>query len=705
MLLADRHRGMVTAREFHTATLLPDGTVLVAGGTSNRKDALASAERYDPSSGTWTATGSMIEARAGHTATLLPDGRVLVAGGGDDIGDPLASAELYDPSNGTWTATGKMDGGRVGHTATLLPDGTVLVAGGLRLSGGDYHALASAALYDPSSGSWTATGNMDIEARYGHTATLLPDGMVLVAGGEPADGTLFGSADLYDPSRGSWTATGGMIQARSLHTATLLADGKVLVAGGSLGDLLPSAELYDPGSGSWTATGNMIEARVGHRATLLPDGTVLVACGGHSDGSDLMLAPAELYDPSSGSWTATGNMIEARVGHTATLLPDGTVLVAGGRRSSRLAILWARATHWLARALAGAALLLADRHRGMIEARYNYTATLLPDGKVLVAGGSARDLASAELYDPSSGSWTATGNMDGVRSYHTATLLPDGKVLVAGGSTFMSGPVASAELFDPGNGSWTPTRNMIEARHGPTATLLPDGKVLVAGGSSDGFSDGPLASAELYDPSSGSWTPAGNMIEARVGHTATLLPDGKVLVVGGDSGSIDLASAELYDPSSVSWTATGNMIEARVGHTATLLPDGKVLAAGGDSSSASGSDDLLAPELYDPGSGSWTATANMDAVRVGHTATRLPDGKVLVAGGDSDRITVGGGARASAQLYDPGSGSWTATANMTEARSYHTATLLPDGNVLVAGGLSSGGALASAELYDPGSGS
>jgi len=197
----------------------------------------------------WTATGNMIEPRTGHTATLLADGRVLVAGGGGSV--TLATAELYDPGTGSWTATGSMSGGRILHTATLLPDGKVLVAGGADSIGEtSVNALASAELYDPSTGSWTATGNMT-QPRARHTATLLPDGKVLVVGGSGSgSGTdSLISAELYDPSTGSWTATGNLNEARTYHTATLLPDGKVLVAGGhgSSGPLMASAELYDPG--------------------------------------------------------------------------------------------------------------------------------------------------------------------------------------------------------------------------------------------------------------------------------------------------------------------------------------------------------------------------------------------------------------------------------------------------------------------------
>ena len=201
---------LAAARVVHTATLLPNGKVLVAGGSGN-SGFFASAELYDPASGTWTATGSLAAARQTHTATLLPNGKVLVTGGLN--GSNLTSAELYDPASGTWTTTGSLAAARYRHTATLLPSGKVLVAGGTGNSG----YLASAELYDPASGTWAATGSL-ATARYLHTATLLPNGKVLVAGGQ-ADGAYLASAELYDAGLAFAASWQSAITAASFNTS------------------------------------------------------------------------------------------------------------------------------------------------------------------------------------------------------------------------------------------------------------------------------------------------------------------------------------------------------------------------------------------------------------------------------------------------------------------------------------------------------
>jgi N-acetylneuraminic acid mutarotase len=330
----------------------------------------------------------------------------------------------------------------------------------------------------------------------------------------------------------------------------------------------------------------------------------------------------------------------------------------------------------------------------MVEATRE-TATLLLNGQVLVTGGFGpipdSPLAAADLYDPGSRTWSVTGSMVTPHGGHTATLLSDGTVLVAGGGSG-SGPLASAELYDPGSGTWSVTADMVEGRGGHLATRLLDGTVLLAGGGNSPS----LATAELYDPSSRTWSATGNMIEVRADATMTLLSDGRVLVAGGQFFGV--GTAELYDPSSRTWTATASMSAGRIGHAAVLLSDGKVLVSGGYAYDRTGNNAiwLASAELYDPVSETWTATGSMVEARDGQTATLLADGTVLVAGGQSAFGNEGQGILATAELYDPISRTWTGTAEMSEARYGHMATLLLDGQVLVSGG---GGTSASAELY------
>jgi hypothetical protein len=294
--------------------------------------------------------------------------------------------------------------------------------------------------------------------------------------------------------------------------------------------------------------------------------------------------------------------------------------------------------------------------------------------------------------------WDNAGEMVADRYTHTATLLPDGKVLVAGGSTGINeNPFySSAELYDPATGTWSATGSMGTARQAHTATLLPNGTILIAGGATDITDTGSLSSSETYDPSTGTWTATGSMGTTRSWHTATLLPNGKVLIAGGSGNTGVLSSAELYDPDTGLWSATGSMGTARQGATLTLLPDGKVLTAGGWGGAASLS--LSSAELYDPDSGLWTPTGSMGAVRYRTSATPLGNGKVLVAGGETG---VGVTYVDSAELYDPSTETWSATVSMSTARATHTATQLPDNKVLVAGGTGGSGIQVSAELFDP----
>ena len=390
--------GQINGVGFYTAPGAVGFYHVVATSVENTTLTANSTVTVTTSSNRFTPTGNLKVARGLHTATLLPNNKVLVAYGSNNVAYTnatgyvgLSSIEVYDADTGTFAEiVGENGGGIFGHTATLLPNGKVLLAGGFVNSVWDYGGSTSsngASLYDSATGEFTGTGNMTA-SRGGHTATLLANGKVLFAGGADQDptGTGLASAELYDPSTDSFTQTGSMAVGRFLHTATKLQDGRVLIVGGvlrSASDPVATAEIYDPATGIFTMTGAMATARERHTATLLSDGRVLIVGGTTFTGTT---ATVEVYDPSTGSFSVTGSMAQARTCHTATLLPNGKVLVVGGEENS-----------------------------------------------------------AAEVYDPATGSFSITGGMEFGRLGHSATLLPNGSVLVAGGGIFAG--LASAELY------------------------------------------------------------------------------------------------------------------------------------------------------------------------------------------------------------------------------------------------------------------
>jgi len=356
----------------------------------------------------------------------------------------------------------------------------------------------------------------------------------------------------------------------------------------------------------------MNQPRAAHTATLLSDGTVLVIDGGQLDADDLLVSipSAEVFDPSQGKFSTTGTPCIARELHTATLLMNGKVLVAGGTRFSGY-------PSWL-------------------------PATPI-----------------AELYDPASRSFSITGSMQTARTEHTATVLSDGRVLIAGGSTSVD-PLASTEIYNPSPGTFVAAANMTSPRSNQTATMLSSGKVLIVGGENG---EEALTSAELYDPAMNTFSSTGSMATARSGHTATLLANGKVLIAGGVSSPLfaygaltpstdPLVTAELYDPVTGTFSPAGTMTKSRVGHTATRLLNGMVLITGGyvdyvySRLAGVGYESLNSAEIYDPVTNSFSTTDPMNVTRFWHSATALSDGSVLISGGiGADQ------ALASAEIY------------------------------------------------------
>jgi hypothetical protein len=346
--------------------------------------------------------------------------------------------------------------------------------------------------------------------RIRHTATLLQDGRVLVTGGNTA---ATASAEIYDPATGLWSLTTPMNSARSDHTATLLPNGKVLIVGGGWfgGGLNPSAtntaEIFDPITGNWIIANPMPTPRGNHAAALLPDGNVIF-CGGGTRRVSSTNMPTLIYNPATDTWATSGYMWNERKRDTATLLGNGNIFAAGNSLGSPFPfsgggfvfeVYTPRTGTWKTN---GSPLMIANAAgRGTVGGG---SSTLLRNGKVLVAGGDvATDVPANRsfLYDPINGLWVTNNTLlNAPRTFHTGTLLPDGRVLVAGGWD-LTNYLSSAEIYDPTNGLWSSVSGMNVIRSRATATLLKDGRVLVVGGeNNNGNVFTTTATAELFDP-------------------------------------------------------------------------------------------------------------------------------------------------------------------------------------------------------------
>ncbi|MGA7914325.1 MAG: kelch repeat-containing protein [Candidatus Acidiferrales bacterium] len=641
---------------------------------------------------TWSSSApniASISSPGGLALGLLPGTTQITA-----AANGVTSAPITLTVTPGFLPTGSMNAARSDATATLLNNGMVLIAGGI--ASGTY--LSDAELYNPATGTFTATGSLNT-ARELHSATLLNDGTVLIAVGYNSNGFLT-SAEIYNPTTGTFSATGSMTTARRLFVAKLLQNGKVLVAGGAGAtdplQALATAELYDPVTGTFSPTGSLNTARRLTSGTLLDNGMVLVVGG--VNGSTT-LSSAELYNPATGSFAFTGSLNVARLYQSATLLNNGMVLIAGGEAPS---------------------------------------------------GSSYVPLSSAELYDPTAGTFTLTGSLNAARTDPVATLLNNGTVLITGGVIFSGtndAALSSAEIYDPVAGTFATTGPLNAARADQTATLLPNGTTLVAGGFN---TNGALATAELYEPAS--LTPAGltaitvSPAPPTTPATPTISPNTyqRFIATGNFAGgtqqlhavnwsSSDPNAAQISNdatnpgaavavpeaiappvpvtPISITATAgavsgttalnvrttgfanTGSMSVARSFFTATVLNNGLVLMANGNESAGTS----VPADLYNPATGAFSVTGSPLIPTFSHTATLLPNGMVLIAGG----LTFGS-AVSSAELYNPATGTFTATGNMITARYNHTATLLENGMVLIAGGLASASSqLSSAELYNP----
>jgi large repetitive protein len=450
-------------------------------------------------------------------------------------------------------------------------------------------------------------------------------------------------------------------------------------------------------------------ARAGWRAALVV-GCVLLgeALGGAAVW--LLTDGLSKTDIGMGGLTLRGNgaLIVPVLGMPALLVLGGALLVRVGRSRRRWLLAGLIAAPL---ALCGGCLMTGRAAPAWISAqspgRSGHTATLLPDGRALLTGGTgslpglspAVVRASAEVHDPATGAWAPTGRMGVPRVGHTAVLLGTGQVLVLGGTS----PETEqwAEVYDPATGSWIvatgPGRKPAELNS--RATLLSDGTVLLVGTL---FDPVPAVVAERYDPVARAWAPTGSPTSIRwfnSGADPALLPDGRVLLVGPVAPGFGEVAAELYNPSTGTWSATGRPPVEWPVPILVPLADARVLALGG-----AGHGGFASAALYDATTGTWSATAAPAAGRYDYAATRLGDGRVLAAGGNMLAQTPSGllgVPTASAEVYEPTSGTWSGAGSMQTGRVGHTLTLLPSGAVLAAGGSTRAGPLASAEIYDP----
>ncbi len=725
---------LLTARASASSALLLDGTALVAGGTTDGTTPLSSAERFNPQDGitpfqpdativpsvthAYPATAGLTAAVPAHTGNrfvwAVRNGTITagqgtanvtftMAGSGDAVLDVLVLSDHLVPAHSRITVvadplpvltsfTAGLNPVPYGGSTSLTPvfsnaTGVMLgtagsgssdlsssVTSGAAIPVGPLTAAASYTLTFPTIAGTQLTQTLTVNVLPVAISAISPAAPNVTAGHTQA----FAATVSQAANTGvTWTATGGTISAAGIWTApatpgtytiraTAAADGTTFATTSATVVTLPTIQ-------SFTASAASVSR--GQAVTLTPvftaDASSHASIGISGAGSnEISSAAASGSTVSSGALNATTTFtltVTNGAGDSATQTVQVTVLQPFSSTGA------------------------------MALPRQGQTTTPLPDGSVLVAGGtSAADIA--EVYTEGAGTFTATTAMQAARKGHTATLLANGTVLMTGGFDGTN-VLTSAEIYDPATHAFTAVAGtMLHARRNHAATLLPDGRVLLVGGSNP--TDQQLASAEIFDPATGSFTAAGSsLVTAREFATATAMPNGDVLVTGGTgAGGSALGSAELYS-GGVFGTQSFLMRSVRTHHTATLLPSGRVLLAGG----SDGLSPLGSAEMYTGGStnASFTAvTASMSAAREGQTATLLAGGKVLLAGGDDGTAPVGSG-----ELFDPALGTFTAAGNLMTARTGAGAALLGSGKVLILGGTgASSTPLASAELFDPADG-
>jgi Kelch motif len=682
--------------------LLTDGRVLVAGASGDDYSGLGNVDIYDPARG-WSLGPRMDGDPRLAVAAPLPNGSALIAGGTPWFGgfdgpgpDPVAKALTYDPAGASWKSAPSMSRARNNATASPLVDGRVLVTGGydrkvvslpnpdqqpfccLRI---DLTALATSEIFDPKTRTWSVAGNLG-HARYGHQAVTLRGGLVLVVGGEDQwedSPTYLASAEIFNPSTGTWAGAGDIGAPRNDFSLTALADGRALLAGGVAADgvsVLRSTLLFDPVKNAWSAGPDMKDARTRHGAALMKDGRVLVTGGLDHLGR---LATSEIFDPAAPGWTPTGALKTARSDEVAVALHDGRVLVAGGRGSktaladSEIFDPYASGASPAPRTVGGPGTWAIKPTQPVPS--YAQDARLLKDGRVLVLPGAGYPDYVAQIYDPASATWTTSFTRASDQKFIAATPLADGRVLLLTLDSEGLKP-GGAEVIDPLTGASHAAAspgNIGSAR----LDLLPDGRVWLTGG--------PAGDKRtlFYDASADRWAPGPDVPNDLYVGTVSWIPGGRVLVGG-------ILKAMILDPASGAWSVVGSFPGHWNNYSATDLPDGDVLLAGGTEDQTQ-ADGRLVPVgtarvmRWNHVTGMLERASDMTAPHPFHSTVVLRDGRVLFAGGLA-AADSGSDPVATAELYDPVKDTWVSAQSMPEARSQMTALLLPGGAVLEVGG-------------------
>jgi uncharacterized protein YjdB len=789
---------MGTPRYGQTATQLTTGQVLIAGGMST-SNVVNSAEIYTLASQTFAPANAMNVARWLHTATLLNDGTVLIAGGSDLASqETLDSAEIYSPTAGTFTLLpGTLNTARVGHTATLLNNGQVLIVGGYDPETG---LIADAELYDPATQTFIDLGDTN-SPRYGHTATLLQNGQVLIAGGDtdPTPSAAFNTAEIFDlPSETFTPVPVPMTTPREGHAAALLNNGQVLITGGDNPPTgsLNSAEIYDPPSNTFTAvTVVMTVPRILQVMNVLNGGKVLIAGGAtDSGGSSTVLNTAEVYDPAAQTFTAAGNMTSVREHQTATLLNNGTVLEDGGTDGSNI---FNTAEIYVTSQLTGLASITVSPAASSIGA-----GTQQPFTAVGTFGdGSSEDLSSV-LWNSSApnvapvsgdatnsgvaasaaqGTTTITASAAGVSGSTTLTVTAPMLVSITLSPQNATIPLGATQQFTAtgvytdgstqdltATATWSSSATVVATINSSgLAVGLFQGTamVLVNYGSVSASTSVSVASPALVSitvtpatatialGSSQQYQAVGTYSDGSTQNVTTQLAwssgtpavatvtsaglavsvsQGTATLTGGFESISASVNLTVAPPNLVSITLVPNSADLSIGATQQLgatgtYTDGStqnltasstwvssnsnvigVSSTGLATAVASGNATITATSGTTSGTAVFIATTgatNLNTSRYQHSATMLNNGQTLVAGGINCPTAGSCTYLNTTELYNPGTGAFTYSGTMATARSA-PAVLLNTGKVLIAGGYhcdNSGNcsSLISAEIYDP----